>query len=98
MTYIIGDVHGEYDTLLALVDKLPKDAKLIFVGDLVDRGGAFDVTYDLEQHWSTTEKYAKRQVHLDVIKDKLKDSLYTLYTNDIDSIVNETIKVLDVND
>ncbi len=38
MTYIIGDVHGEYDTLLALVDKLPDDAELIFVGDLVDRG------------------------------------------------------------
>jgi serine/threonine protein phosphatase 1 len=36
--YIIGDVHGEYKTLLALVSKLPKDAKLVFVGDLVDRG------------------------------------------------------------
>ena len=36
--YIIGDVHGEYKTLLSLVDKLPKDAKLIFVGDLVDKG------------------------------------------------------------
>jgi len=36
--YIIGDVHGEYQTLLALVEKLPKDAKLIFVGDLIDRG------------------------------------------------------------
>jgi len=38
MTYIIGDVHGHYDTLVALVEKLSKDAKLIFVGDLVDRG------------------------------------------------------------
>jgi len=37
-TYIIGDIHGEYDTLIALVNKLPKDSKLIFVGDLVDRG------------------------------------------------------------
>ena len=37
-TYIIGDVHGEYKSLLALIDKLPKDSKLIFVGDLVDRG------------------------------------------------------------
>jgi len=36
--YIIGDVHGEYTTLLALAEKLPKDAKLVFVGDLVDRG------------------------------------------------------------
>ena len=36
--YIIGDIHGEYKTLLELIDKLPKDAKLIFVGDLIDRG------------------------------------------------------------
>jgi serine/threonine protein phosphatase 1 len=36
--YIIGDVHGEYKKLLELIDKLPKDANLIFVGDLIDRG------------------------------------------------------------
>lgn len=36
--YIIGDVHGEYDTLAALVEKLPKDADVVFVGDLIDRG------------------------------------------------------------
>jgi len=36
--YIIGDIHGEYQMLLALIEKLPKDAKLIFVGDLIDRG------------------------------------------------------------
>jgi serine/threonine protein phosphatase 1 len=36
--YVIGDVHGEYDLLLALIEKLPQDAKLIFVGDLVNRG------------------------------------------------------------
>ncbi len=36
--YVIGDVHGEFDTLMALVAKLSKDAKLIFVGDLIDRG------------------------------------------------------------
>lgn len=36
--YVIGDVHGELGTLMALVAKLPKDAKLIFVGDLIDRG------------------------------------------------------------
>ncbi len=36
MTYIIGDVHGEFDSLRILADKFPKDSKLIFVGDLVD--------------------------------------------------------------
>lgn len=34
---IIGDVHGCYDTLMALVAKLPKD-DICLVGDLVDRG------------------------------------------------------------
>ncbi len=38
MTYIIGDVHGEYGSLLKLTKQLPKNSKLIFVGDLVDRG------------------------------------------------------------
>ncbi|MFA6189620.1 MAG: metallophosphoesterase [Sulfuricurvum sp.] len=38
MHYVIGDVHGYYNTLMALVAKLPSDAKLIFVGDLIDRG------------------------------------------------------------
>lgn len=37
-TYVIGDVHGEYDTLIALVKKLPKNSDIIFVGDLIDRG------------------------------------------------------------
>lgn len=37
-TYIIGDVHGEYNTLLLLIDKLPKGVEIIFVGDLIDRG------------------------------------------------------------
>lgn len=36
--YIVGDVHGCYLTLLALVEKLPKDEQIFFTGDLVDRG------------------------------------------------------------
>lgn len=36
--YVIGDVHGCYHTLIKLVEKLPEDAELIFVGDLCDRG------------------------------------------------------------
>lgn len=37
-TYIIGDVHGCYHTLLKLIEQLPKNSELIFVGDLCDRG------------------------------------------------------------
>ena len=36
--WVIGDVHGEYDKLITLIEKLPKDAHICFVGDLIDRG------------------------------------------------------------
>lgn len=38
--YIIGDVHGCYKTLCALIKKFPQQEKsqMVFVGDLVDRG------------------------------------------------------------
>lgn len=43
--YVIGDIHGHYDTLLALIDKigldlnnLSNDVELVFLGDLIDRG------------------------------------------------------------
>lgn len=43
---IVGDIHGEYDALIALMAKLnyaddglhPDGRRLVFVGDLVDRG------------------------------------------------------------
>lgn len=34
---VIGDVHGEYDLLMKLFDKLPHE-DVCFVGDLIDRG------------------------------------------------------------
>lgn len=38
--YIIGDVHGCYNTLCSLIEQLPDkyDSKICFVGDLIDRG------------------------------------------------------------
>lgn len=44
MAWIIGDVHGCIKTLESLLSKLPKNEKVIFVGDLIDRGpGSKDV-------------------------------------------------------
>jgi serine/threonine protein phosphatase 1 len=35
---VIGDIAGNYLTLLALLDKMPKDANIIALGDINDRG------------------------------------------------------------
>ena len=37
-TFVIGDIHGCYHTMRKLIAKLPKDAELVFVGDLCDSG------------------------------------------------------------
>ena len=31
---VIGDVHGEYNMLMRLMDKLPQTENICFVGDL----------------------------------------------------------------
>ena len=45
--YAIGDIHGCYDKLRALMDKIPIDMTrdtLVFIGDYIDRGpNSFDV-------------------------------------------------------
>jgi serine/threonine protein phosphatase 1 len=35
---VIGDPHGCYDTLMALVAKFPKDVPITIAGDMIDRG------------------------------------------------------------
>ncbi len=35
---VIGDVHGRFNALKKLTAKLPRDAEVILVGDLIDRG------------------------------------------------------------
>lgn len=36
--WVIGDVHGCYDELRAMLSIIPKEDKIVFVGDFVDRG------------------------------------------------------------
>ncbi|MBQ3577121.1 MAG: fructose-bisphosphatase class III, partial [Firmicutes bacterium] len=40
MTYVIGDIHGEYDQLMILMEMIaPKDGDVIYaLGDVIDRG------------------------------------------------------------
>lgn len=36
--YAIGDLHGRIDRLTALLNRLPANAKLVFLGDYLDKG------------------------------------------------------------
>ena len=57
--FAVGDIHGCYDKLRALMDKLPIDMKrdqLLFIGDYVDRGTSsiqvLDYLIDLQKRSS----------------------------------------------
>jgi len=77
--YVIGDVHGCYHTLLKLINKLPKNAKIIFVGDLIDKGN-YSVEV-LELIINNPEKYFT-----------IKGNHELLYLKYIKDIINNNIK------
>lgn len=45
--WVIGDVHGCYQSLCNLLDTLPPNDHLVFCGDLINRGEAIHATMDL---------------------------------------------------
>lgn len=48
--FVIGDVHGCSDQLHRLIAKQPTDSRLVFVGDLIDRGpDSADVLQTVQQ-------------------------------------------------
>lgn len=48
---IIGDIAGNYNTLLALLDKMPKTATLLSLGDMCDRGpNSKEVLYFIKEN------------------------------------------------
>ncbi|PKM00347.1 MAG: serine/threonine protein phosphatase, partial [Gammaproteobacteria bacterium HGW-Gammaproteobacteria-7] len=49
ITWIIGDIHGMYDPLAALVSDLDDErlAKFVFVGDYIDHGPSSKEVLDL---------------------------------------------------
>ena len=48
-TWVIGDIHGMYDPLAALVNRLDDErlAKFVFVGDYIDHGPSSKQVLDL---------------------------------------------------
>jgi len=53
MAIAIGDIHGNLKALKELVEKLPEDKQLVFLGDYIDRGpdsaGVVDFLIDLSK-------------------------------------------------
>lgn len=52
MQIAIGDIHGCYRELMALMDKLPKDRQIIFLGDYMDRGPDSKLVVAQLMQWS----------------------------------------------
>lgn len=73
MTYIIGDVHGEFDSLKALKDKLPQNANLVFVGDLVDRGKKSNFKLSLNYHHRWINNGGKQTFIYNYLLKKMKN-------------------------
>ena len=59
MHYVIGDIHGCYQDMIALLNKIEsqdQDAQIIFVGDFIDRGPDVDKVLELREY------YIRRQI------------------------------------
>lgn len=61
MHYVVGDVHGCYDELMALLRKIEKrdsEARIIFVGDFINRGpSVWDVLHWAMENITSDGKY-----------------------------------------
>jgi serine/threonine protein phosphatase 1 len=80
--WVIGDVHGEYDKLIELIDMLPKDANICFVGDLIDRGDSSSAVVDLviENNWLCVLGNHELMM-LDALKDSYAHEMWISYEN-----------------
>ena len=50
MTYVISDIHGQYEKYIAMLEKISfsDDDTLYVLGDVVDRGeGSMRILYDM---------------------------------------------------
>ena len=72
MTNIIGDIAGQYDALIKLVDKMPKGVT-ISVGDMIDRGPK---SKDVLDFFMSKKKKAIFGNHEHLMVDYLLDGKY----------------------
>jgi serine/threonine protein phosphatase 1 len=81
--YAVGDVHGRFDLLKALLDQIAQDQKnydgqsrIIFLGDYLDRGPESRAVIDLllEGDWERIPMTVLRGNHEDIVLRFLSDA------------------------
>ena len=82
-TFVIGDVHGCYNTLIKLIKQFPHDADIIFVGDLCDKGEfSKDVLEFVIENNYLCVKGNHEALFEKHIKDVINNNKYTLWSSD----------------
>jgi len=82
-TFVIGDIHGCYHTLINLVAQLPQDANLIFVGDLCDKGlYSKDVIEFVINHNYLCVKGNHEHLYQKYIIDAVKKNIHSPWSSD----------------
>lgn len=84
---VIGDVHGNFKTLEALLNKLPEQArkKVVLAGDLIDRGpmSADVVNFAMNTDWVHVVRGNHEEL---MIEDGLKEAAYFMRNGVVDTI------------
>lgn len=98
MTFVIGDVHGELKTLQELINNLPKDAEIIFVGDLIDRGPNSKevIAYIRENNFKTV--LGNHEDMMIAFSDKVLKNLFegkNYFVNSLNWLKNGGLKTLE---
>ncbi|WP_129408395.1 metallophosphoesterase family protein [Marinitoga lauensis] len=73
MIWAISDIHGMYDHLLKLIQKIPENDKIIFLGDYIDRGPDSKLVLDLLFKLKNRAVFLKGN-HEDMMIDYLEKS------------------------
>ncbi len=98
--YVIGDIHGCYDELKALLEKIQYDGqgKLIFLGDYIDRGNKISevvtTIYDLQKTYGDDKVITLKGNHEDMLVKAINNdtiSFSVLYP-EISRTLNDFIK------
>lgn len=96
--FVIGDIHGSYNQLRALLQKINPDLKkdtLIFLGDYIDRGYSsyrvIKLLMDLQQRYGNDKVVLLRGNHEQMAIDNIKRGYYGSF-NGFDTTVKDFIR------